>query len=128
MLLPLKHPRAWLVVGWVLIALAVFASLAPSPALPATGVNDKIEHAFAYTVLALWFAGIYPRSRYLVIAAGLFFMGVAIEWLQGAMSVGRQSDLRDVVANSIGISIGLALAFVWLGGWAQRLEAWTRRS
>jgi glycopeptide antibiotics resistance protein len=76
----------------------------------------------------LWFAGIYPRSRYTTIAIGLFCMGVAIEFAQGAMHLGRHADYHDVVANSGGIVVGLALAFVGLGGWAQWLESLARRS
>ena len=128
MLLPLRHPRGWLVIGWAMIVFAILASLAPHEKLPHTGVNDKFEHTLAYTVLALWFAGIYPRSRYMIIAIGLFVMGLVIEWAQGAMNLGRQSDFRDLIANSVGIAFGLALALTWLGGWAQRLEAWSRKS
>ena len=128
MLLALRHPLVWLVIGWLLVALSVYASLIPPGSLPPAGVNDKVEHAVAYVLLTLWFTGIYPRSRYVVIAIGLFCLGLFIEWAQGAMSIGRQADVRDVIANSIGISVGVALALLWLGGWAQRLEAWARRS
>jgi VanZ family protein len=128
MLLPLRHPRGWLVIGWAMIVSAMLVSLAPHDRLPVTGVSDKFEHTLVYTVLALWFAGIYPRSRYAVIAVGLFVMGLVIEWAQGAMNLGRQSDYRDVIANSVGIVLGLTLGLTWLGGWAQRLEAWSRKS
>jgi glycopeptide antibiotics resistance protein len=50
-----------------------------------------------------------------------------IEGVQGAMHFGREADLRDVYANTVGIVCGLTLALVWLGGWAQRVEAWTKR-
>jgi VanZ family protein len=125
-MLPVRHPRLWLVIGWVLIALAVFVCLLPAASVPNTGVNDKFEHSSVYAFLALWFAGIYPRSRYVVIGLGLFAMGVAIEWAQGAMHMGRQSDYRDVIANSVGIAAGLVLAALWLGGWAERIDGWTR--
>ena len=129
MLLALRHPRLWLVTGWILIVLATIASLVPSHELPQMGgVNDKFEHIVGYFVLALWFAGIYPKSRYPTIGVALLAMGIVIEGLQGAMKVGRQADLRDVYANSLGIVCGLTLALMWLGGWAQRVEAWTRRS
>jgi VanZ family protein len=85
-------------------------------------VNDKVEHAAGYMALTLWFAGIYPRSRYLWIAVALFAMGVAVEFLQGWMSLGRNSDPRDVLANTVGIAIGLAIAVTALGGWVQRVE------
>jgi VanZ family protein len=129
MLLALRHPRVWLVSGWILVALAIIVSIVPAHELPKLGgVSDKLEHAVAYGALALWFAGIYPKSRYPMIGVGLLFMGIVIEGLQGTMNVGRQADLRDVYANSIGIVAGLLLALVWLGGWAMRVEAWTRKS
>jgi VanZ family protein len=129
MLLPLRHPRFWLALGWVFVALATLASIVPIQKLPTPpGLNDKVEHVAGYALLALWFAGIYPRSRYPWIAGSLFVMGLAIEWLQGAMHWGRSADLHDVIANVTGIAVGLSLAWVALGGWAQRVEAWTRRS
>jgi VanZ family protein len=124
----LRHRRALLVIGWLMVAGAVLTSLLPSHSLPVTRVSDKVEHGAVYMVLALWFAGVYPRSRYLFIALGLFTMGIAIEWAQGAMNLGRHSDLRDVVANFTGIALGLTLALAGLGGWAQRLEALVRKS
>jgi VanZ family protein len=129
MLLALRHPRLWLTMGWVLVILAFIGSIVPMRDLPTGAMpNDKVQHVAAYALLSLWFAGIYPRSRYVVIGIGLLIMGVAIEWMQGAMNVGRQSDLRDVLANSLGIVVGLTLALIWLGGWAQRVESWTRKS
>jgi VanZ family protein len=129
MLLALRHPRLWLVTGWILVILAVTASIVPVQHLPQPpGFNDKLEHFAAYALLSLWFAGIYPRSRYVAIAVGLFAMGIVIEGLQGTMHLGRQADLRDVIANTAGILIGLMLALLWLGGWAQRVEGWTRKS
>ncbi|HLS80365.1 MAG TPA: hypothetical protein VK025_03065 [Steroidobacter sp.] len=128
MALPLRHARGWLAIGWALIALAVLLSLVPGQNLPPTGLSDKTHHAAAYALLALWFAGLYPRSRYLLIGLGLFTMGLAIEWAQGAMNLGRQGDYRDVIANCVGVVSGLAAAFTPLGGWAQRLESWMRRT
>jgi VanZ family protein len=128
MLLALRHPRLWLAIGWLLVVLAFVGSIVPVRELPGALPSDKLQHIAAYALLALWFAGIYPRSRYVVIGIGLFLMGIVVEWAQGAMQLGRQSDLRDVIANSIGIVAGLTLALVWLGGWAQRVESWTRKS
>ena len=128
MLLALRHPRLWLVSGWIMVVLALIASIVPLSELPKMGgISDKLEHVVAYFVLALWFAGIYPRSRYPMIGVALLVMGIVIEGLQGSMNLGRQADLRDVYANTIGIVCGLLLALIWLGGWAQRVEAWTRK-
>jgi VanZ family protein len=128
MLLALRHPRLWLVSGWILVVLAVIASIIPPSDLPLMGgVSDKLEHVVAYSALALWFAGIYPKSRYPMIGVALLVMGIVVEGLQGAMNLGRDADMRDVYANTIGIVSGLLLALIWLGGWAQRVEAWTRK-
>ena len=128
MLLALRHPRLWLVSGWTLVILSFIANLVPAHDLPQMGgISDKFEHAVGYLVLALWFAGIYPKSRYPLIGFALLIMGIVIEALQGAMHVGREADLRDVYANIVGIVCGLTLALAWLGGWAQRLESLTRK-
>jgi VanZ family protein len=129
MLLALRHPRLWLVVGWLLIIGALVANLMPAHDLPTMGgISDKTEHIVGYAVLSLWFAGIYPRSRYPMIGVALLVMGIVIEGLQGAMHWGRQADIHDVYANTIGIVAGLTLALIWLGGWAMRVEALTRKS
>lgn len=129
MLLPLRHPRFWLILGWFFVVMAIVANLVPPQRLPLpSGINDKLEHITGYTLLTLWFTGIYPRSRYLVIAFSLFVMGVLIEFAQGAMHVGRTADVHDVIANCVGIGVGLMLASLWFGGWAQRVEGWARRS
>lgn len=125
-MLAVRHPRLWLVIGWVLVVGCLYVSLMPAASLPQTGLSDKIEHAGAYALLSLWFAGLYPRSRYVVIGIALLAMGVAIEWAQGAMHLGRRSDYRDVIANTFGIVAGLLLATLWLGGWVERIDGWTR--
>jgi VanZ family protein len=128
MLLALRHPRLWLVTGWILVILAIVASLIPAHELPKMGgISDKLEHVVGYFVLTLWFAGIYPKTRYPMIGFALLIMGIVIEALQGAMNVGREADLLDVYANALGVVGGLTLALAWLGGWAQRVESLTRQ-
>lgn len=123
----LRHRRFWVALSWVVIAFSLYVNLAPASSLPQVGVSDKIEHVVAYLLLMTWFSGMYDRSRYLRIAASLFIMGVAIEFAQGAMQLGRQRDYQDVIANSIGIVLGFALAHLLVGGWAQRIDG-ARRS
>lgn len=127
MTLALRHPRTWLVIGWTLVIAAVYVSLMPAKSLPPIGVSDKFEHAFGYAMLTLCFTGIYPRSRYLHIAVGMCLLGVAIEYLQGAMNLGRHRDYHDVIANSAGIALGLLAAYIGVGGWAQWIESKVRR-
>src|SRR5215831_16575243 len=106
-LLPLRFPRLWLGLGWFFVALALFFCLIPG-GIPGTGnVNDKLMHVLGYVALTVWFTGIYPRSRYAVIALALLAMGVAVEILQWVMDIGRVAEVRDVVADAIGIAIGV---------------------
>ena len=98
--LPLKHAKGWLIAGWVLVVVAIVLNLMPGHDLPKVPSGfDKVEHVIGYAGLTMWFAGIYPRSRYVIVAIALFAMGVAIEWLQGEMNVGRSRDYHDVMAN-----------------------------
>jgi VanZ family protein len=128
-MLPLRYPRLWLSLGWAAVAFAIVVCLIPANELPhSPNISDKTEHLVAYMLLSLWFAGIYPRSRYWIIAIGLCVMGVLIEFAQGAMRLGRQADVADVLANSTGVIVGLGLSLLWLGGWAQRIETWVGKS
>jgi VanZ family protein len=119
----LRYPKFWVGMGWLAVAFTIFICLLPGKELPNTGLNDKVEHITAYALLSLWFAGVYPRTRYALIAIGLFCLGVFIEGGQYVMHAGRQADVHDVMANSTGIIVGLTLAWLGLGEWTQRVES-----
>ncbi|MFL6548892.1 MAG: VanZ family protein [Povalibacter sp.] len=124
-MLPVRHGKAWLATGWALVITAIVVCLLPGQDLPNTHVGDKYEHFICYAVLTSYFAGLYSRSSYWKIAVALLCMGIAIEFAQGAMHLGRNADPLDVVANSIGIVIGLVLSLAGLGRWAQWIDSWT---
>ncbi|MEZ5500001.1 MAG: VanZ family protein [Steroidobacteraceae bacterium] len=121
-MLKLRFTRTWLAVGILIAAFVLVTGLVPPRRLPALGLSDKVEHALAYLGLALWFVGIVARSRYLVLAGALFLFGVAIEILQHLTGWGRRADPYDVLANSVGIVLGLVIGRLGLGGWAEWLE------
>lgn len=122
MRLPLRYPRLWLVGGWLLIGLAVLASLSPVQELPHVSGSDKLHHFIAYFLMTLWFAGIYPRSQYVWVGIAMFALGGAIEAAQSAMGLGRQADLYDLIANTSGVVVALIFASMGLGGWTQWIE------
>ena len=124
-MLSVRHARFWLIVGWLMVIAATVVCLVPGKELPKTGIGDKWEHFICYGVLMTYFAGLYPRSRYWLIALLLVLMGIAIEFAQGAMHLGRYADIRDVVANSTGVAIGLVLSLLGLGRWALWIESLT---
>jgi len=119
----LRYPKFWVGMGWLAVAFTIFICLLPGKELPNTGLNDKVEHITAYALLSLWFAGVYPRTRYVLIGISLFFLGVFIEGGQYVMHAGRQADVHDVMANSTGVIVGLTLAWLGLGEWTQRVES-----
>ena len=112
----LNYRYFWLSGGWLLIGLVVYLSLTPHPPEPLSFSNaDKLEHGFAYGSLALWFCQIYvsTRSRLMMLAV-LIGLGVGLEFVQGWTGY-RVCDVWDMVANSVGVLIGLLLALTPLG-------------
>lgn len=82
--------------------------LGPGAQVP---MNDKITHFTAYFVLALLATvALKARLRALWATLALIAMGGALEIVQGF--VGRDCDIMDEVANSLGAVGG------WLLGWA----------
>jgi VanZ family protein len=127
-MLSLPHGRILLVCGWALVAFTVYASLAShGPSFGGFSVSDKVQHAFGYFVLMIWFAGLYPRRQHWIVGVGLLLLGGLLEILQGTMTQVRDMDMRDMAANTAGILIGYGLAGFGLATWALRLEAWWTR-
>ncbi len=72
--------------------------------------RDKLAHALAYGTLTLWFGMIFSsRIAQLGIALAFCAMGVGVEFLQGLTDY-RTMDVADMVANSIGATLGWGLA------------------
>lgn len=119
----LRYRRLWFGVG-VLIALAVaVVCLVPGRKLPDVRVSDKMEHLLAFAMLAFWFGSILVRRDFFWLAVALIAFGGLIELAQGAMRFGREADIKDLLADSIGVVLGLALALTPLGRWARWLES-----
>jgi len=123
MLTDLRFGRFWLVFGWLSVIVAFYYSLAPVSDLKLPDWNDKIEHGLGYLLLTFWFCGIYPRRRYWRVGLAMLGMGILVEILQGAMHMGRQEDVMDVVADLFGVVPGLLLALTPLGRWPRWIEA-----
>ena len=101
----------WLSVGWVLLALVVYLSLAPIPVdIAPVEHGDKFEHALAYGVLMAWFACLYAaRQVRLGYALGFIALGIALEFLQRETGY-REFELLDMVADAVGVLLGWVLA------------------
>ncbi len=104
-------------VVWLAIAAqigATFAMLWPAPELPDLDVPmaDKWAHFVVFGMLYfLWASALKTRSTIFGSGIGLIlcllFYGIIIEVLQENFYTSRTGDLMDVVANSVGILLGL---------------------
>jgi VanZ family protein len=118
-----KFSRVWLIVGWVLILLVVFLSLAPEPPeVIEFDQGDKLGHLVAYVSLMIWFTNVYPvRKQRISLGLAFFAMGVVLEFIQG-LSGYRTFQYTDMVANGVGIFLGWLLAKTWLGTFLVKLD------
>ena len=124
---PLKLRILWTFIGYGLVVLVVYLSLSTLPPSVDIPLEDKIYHVLAYGVLMLWFAQLYPKSRYLWLAIGFIALGILMEILQ-AQLVSRNGDVWDVVANSLGTILSWGLALKGMNLLLHRFENWFLRA
>lgn len=120
-MLPLRFPKLWSGLGWLLLGSVIVGSLIPGPAVPTHAINDKVLHAAAYFLLMTWFAGLYRRVLYPLIAVVLAALGISLDVLQ-LLTRTRSFDWLDIAMNCAGIAAGFTLSLLFLGGWCQRVE------
>ena len=75
---------------------------------------DKLQHAFAYCVLALsWLLAIVTSKEKMklkaIVALGCVIYGIVLEVLQTAITSYRTASLLDILANTVGIFIALLI-------------------
>jgi VanZ family protein len=127
--LPLQHSRRWRLAGAAVLALVMVSALMPAIwfwrdlARFSNWQYDKWLHLVIFLILAIWFSGQYSRRNYWRIAVGLFSFGVLIEISQRMVTY-RTSDWMDLLADTVGILLGLAIALAGVGGWSMRFEQW----
>src|ERR1700761_3015217 len=127
----LRFPRLWWAAGWCLLAFILISTLEPPRYVPDLHVSDKLEHAGAFFLLTCWFCGPIERRSYLLMAAAMLALGGGIEIAQGAMNWGRDEDIRDFAADTVGVVAALAFLYAGFGlwmVWVERLLGLSRES
>ena len=130
-MLPLRYEKRWRLASGLLLLGVLMAAVMPAiwfwddrvQLASWFGQIDKWSHVASFAVLALWFSGQYARSSYWRIALALLAYGVLIELCQRMVGY-RHAEWADVVADIIGIALGLLIAWIGMGGWSQRFESW----
>ena len=92
---------------WLALAVTLYMCLR-KPVMIAE-VSDKTEHAATFAALTVLAIAAYPRARLAAQAFILSGFGAMIEFIQPYF--GRDKDVKDWIADTIGILI--ALAIVW---------------
>ena len=110
--MPPRPAMRWL---WAsLLCCVIVGSVLPgsSAAMMAVGrlhVSDKLEHCAAYLSLSvLAVSGFDTRRKGIVVGLSMFVLGVLLEGAQH-FTPGRAVEAHDVVANGLGVSLGVAL-------------------
>lgn len=100
----------WLVLGYLLVLLVIYLSLAPSAIHIPIEEGDKLSHVFAYLVVMSWFANLYAGfGERLRFAIALVVLGVGLEFVQRWTGI-RTFELWDMVASVAGVALGWVLA------------------
>jgi VanZ family protein len=128
-MLSLRYARRWQIAGTVLLAIVLAGALLPADWLwskesdSPVFISDKWLHGVTFAVLALWFSGQYARRSYWRLIMGLAAFGLLIEMTQRMVSY-RTAEWMDLLADLLGLAIGMAIALAGTGGWCLRFEAW----
>ncbi|MFH1600606.1 MAG: VanZ family protein [Pseudomonadota bacterium] len=116
-------PGLWLalwLLGWVL---CIVLSLMPAVDLPGPAHSDKIGHFLAYFMLSAWAVWTFrSRRAHLLAALALVALGIAMEFAQANLTRVRLGDVRDALANTLGVAVGLSLTFTPLQFLLERVD------
>ena len=115
-----------LVIGWLLVLLVIYLSLAPISIEVPVEEGDKFGHVAAYAALMLWFANLFESlNRRIGFAIGFVVLGVVLEFMQGWTGY-RTFEVADMAADAFGVAAGWALAPPRLPNFLQRFEKFVR--
>lgn len=121
---PFRRPWLWSGLWSVAVAFVVVASVVPVSDLPQVPQGtDKVEHFVAYALLAAGAVQLFAKRLSLLSACTMLaLLGIALEFAQGRMGLGRAMDVHDALANTLGVLAGLATLFTPARDWLLRFD------
>jgi VanZ family protein len=102
----------------LLLVVSLVMFLAPAPESSPAAPDDKLVHALTFATLAL--SGLWARVPLVPLGLGLLGYAVLTEVLQAVLPIERHGDVRDAVADAIGVVVVLAVA--WAVSWWRRRD------
>ena len=98
----------------------LYLTLAPGKDVPGVGlVWDKAEHAISWAVLTGAGLLLSTKRRWAILLFAFVF-GAAIEVLQATLPFGRDGDILDLTADTVGIAVAYAVWLIWRRlGWVK---------
>ncbi len=120
-----KHLRLallWWICACALTLYVIYGCLIPPDRVPDFYTNDKFEHAGAYFAMAFWFSGLLERRHFPAMIVCLCALGALIEVAQYLMGLGRKADVRDFVADCVGVAAAVIAAYLGLDSWLVHVE------
>ena len=109
--------RWWKVLLWMLVGVTLTMALIPAPPKALSTGWDKSDHLGAFAALAVVGRLAWGRDLKVLVllSVGLVGLGGLIEVLQLFVPQ-RQADWHDVVADALGVALGLCLGAIlsWL--------------
>lgn len=116
LLVPRKINWLGLAVFVAAVVFTLYAALAPGDDTKGLIPWDKAKHFIVFYGLTFLATMALPKSRYWKIGVVLLAFGIGIEILQGLPIVGRDADIFDIVADTLGIGFffGPIITTRWL--------------
>ncbi|WP_136667460.1 VanZ family protein [Flavobacterium sp. H122] len=102
----------WLALGWtVMMLLLSFKAPSVNPKYIFPNQDKVVHFMFYFVFVFLWYRYLYflkqKGVKIIVFVVALAVMtGIGVEFLQGALTRDRHSDIYDVLANSLGAITG----------------------
>lgn len=113
-----KNPAIWFVAALIWFIMSVYALIfreASSNGVPSFTHFDKVAHAFMF-LIQTWLAAKYwlsikKHTPYLILFIIILLWAIVSELAQHFFTTTRQGDIWDAVADMLGASIALQLAY-----------------
>ncbi len=98
---------------WAACAFAFVMAILPHPPIIPGDPSDKLQHIFAFLVLAVLGRLAYPATKKRKLLFGLMAFGALIEIVQAIPALHRDSDVLDWLADTGAALTVFAMIAVW---------------